>query len=86
MIEMYERDGCGFCAMARRIFVRHDVQPTFINIWQIDGARDEMIARSGGRTTVPQIFIHGEHIGGATDLDALERQGKLAKLLANSAS
>ena len=39
--------------------------------------RDEMIQRAGGRTTVPQIFIDGEHIGGCDDLVALDRAGKL---------
>jgi glutaredoxin 3 len=43
--------------------------------------RDEMISKSGGRTTVPQIFINGHHIGGCDDLYALEHQGKLDELL-----
>ena len=41
-----------------------------------------MIERAGGRTTVPQIFIDGRHIGGFSDLLALERDGKLSDLLA----
>ena len=41
------------------------------------GRRDEMIRRAGGRTTVPQIFIDGEHIGGCDDMVALDRAGKL---------
>ena len=44
--------------------------------------RGEMIERSGGRTTVPQIFIDGRHIGGSDDLAALDREGKLDALLA----
>ena len=43
--------------------------------------RDEMIKRTGGRMTVPQIFIDGAHIGGSDDLAALERAGKLDTLL-----
>ena len=41
-----------------------------------------MVQRSGGRTTVPQIFIGGQHVGGCDDLMALEREGKLDELLA----
>ena len=44
--------------------------------------RPEMIERAGGRTTVPQIFIDGQHVGGCDDLMALERAGKLDPLLA----
>jgi glutaredoxin 3 len=44
--------------------------------------RDEMIKRANGRSTVPQIFINGQHVGGCDDLYALERQGKLEGLLA----
>ena len=46
------------------------------------GRRKEAIARSGGRTTVPQIFINGRHIGGCDDLVALDRAGQLDPLLA----
>jgi len=46
------------------------------------GRRDEMIERSGGRRTVPQIFIDGRHIGGYDDLSALDRSGELDRLLA----
>ena len=44
--------------------------------------REEMIQRANGRTTVPQIFIDGQHVGGCDDLYALDRQGKLEQLLA----
>ena len=46
------------------------------------GRRDEMIERSGGRRTVPQIFIGGRHIGGYDDLSALDKTGELDRLLA----
>ena len=52
-----------------------------INIWEVDGAKEEMVQRSGGRTTVPQIFIDGRHIGGSDDLFDLDFQGKLDALL-----
>jgi glutaredoxin 3 len=44
-------------------------------------AREDARRRSGGRTTVPQIFIDGRHIGGCDDLVALDRAGKLDPLL-----
>jgi glutaredoxin 3 len=50
----------------------------------IDGGgpkREEMIQRANGRTTVPQIFIDGRHVGGCNDLYGLEREGKLDELL-----
>jgi glutaredoxin 3 len=49
------------------------------------GRRDEMIERSGGRRTVPQIFIDGRHVGGYDDLSALDRSGELDRLLASPA-
>jgi glutaredoxin 3 len=45
------------------------------------GRRDEMIERSGGRRTVPQIFIDGRHVGGYDDLSALDKAGDLDRLL-----
>jgi glutaredoxin 3 len=54
-----------------------------INIWEVDGAKEEMVQRSGGRTTVPQVFIDGTHVGGSDDLFALESQGKLDAMIAS---
>ena len=54
---------------------------TEIDIIEEPARRDEMIRRAGGRTSVPQIFINGEHIGGSDELVALDRAGELdAKL------
>jgi glutaredoxin 3 len=50
---------------------------TEIDIMEEPGRRDEMIRRAGGRRTVPQIFIDGEHIGGCDDMVALDREGLL---------
>jgi glutaredoxin 3 len=47
----------------------------------VPGARDEMVARSGGRRTVPQIFIDGDGIGGSDELYMLESQGDLDRRL-----
>ena len=80
-IEMYYRDFCGFCARAEQLLSSKGVDVRRINIWEVDGAKEEMVQRSGGRTTVPQIFIDGQHIGGSDDLFDLDFQGKLDALL-----
>lgn len=80
-VEMYATMFCPYCARARALLRQKGV--TFIDrdIAEEPQLRAEMIARSGGRTTVPQIFIDGEHVGGCDDLVALDRAGKLdAKL------
>lgn len=80
-VEMYYRDFCGFCARADRLLQSKNVEVRRINIWEVDGAKEEMIQRSGGRSTVPQIFVDGELIGGSDDLFALEAAGKLDAIL-----
>jgi glutaredoxin 3 len=80
-VEIYSTMFCGYCARAKGLFDRKGVPYENIDVIEDPGKRDEMLARSGGRQSVPQIFIDGEHIGGADDLLALERAGKLdAKL------
>jgi glutaredoxin 3 len=80
-VEIYSTMFCGYCARAKGLFEKKGVDYVNIDIIEDSAKRDEMIERSGGRQTVPQIFIDGEHIGGSDDLYALERAGKLdAKL------
>jgi len=83
-IEMYYRDFCGFCARADRLLQSKNVEYRRINIWEVDGAKEEMVQRSGGRSTVPQIFVNGALVGGSDDLFALEADGKLDGLLQSS--
>jgi len=81
-VEIYTKSTCGYCIRARRLLETKRVE--FIE-YVIDGGgpmRMEMIQRAGGRTTVPQIFVGGRHIGGCDDLYALERDGKLNDLFA----
>ena len=80
-IEMYSTMWCGFCARARTLLEKKGVAFTDIDVESDTGKREEMIARSGGRRTVPQIFIDGEHVGGSDELLALERAGVLDKKL-----
>ena len=80
-VEIYSTLFCPYCARAKSLLERKGVAYENIDIIEDTSKRDEMLARSGGRTSVPQIFIGGEHIGGYDDLYALDRAGKLdAKL------
>lgn len=81
-IEIYTKFFCPYCTRAKSLlsgkgadFVEHDIT------MDADG-RAQMIQRAHGRTTVPQIFIDGRHVGGSDDLAALDRDGKLDPLLA----
>lgn len=76
-VEMYTTMWCPYCARARALLEHKGVAFTEIDLMEEPRRRDEMIRRAGGRTSVPQIFIDGEHIGGSDDLLALDRAGKL---------
>jgi len=76
-VELYTTMFCPYCSRARALLDRKGVDYTNIDIYEEPNRRDEMIRRAGGRTSVPQIFIDGEHIGGSDDLAALDRAGGL---------
>ena len=76
-VEMYSTMWCPYCARARALLEHKGVAFTEIDLMEEPGRRDEMIRRAGGRTTVPQIFINGEHIGGCDEMVALDRAGSL---------
>jgi len=76
-VEMYSTMWCPYCARARALLEHKGVAFTEIDLMEEPGRRDEMIRRAGGRTTVPQIFINGEHIGGCDEMVALDRAGGL---------
>lgn len=81
-IVIYTRSWCSYCQAAKALLARKKVAFTEIDIEAVPGARQDMIGKANGRTSVPQIFIGGQHIGGADDLHALDRDGKLDPLLA----
>lgn len=81
-IEIYTRAWCGFCHRAKSLLKSKSVAFQEYAIDADAKKRQEMLKRSGGRTSVPQIFIDGTHVGGCDDLMALERQGELDKRLA----
>src|SRR5205823_3012729 len=76
----YAADWCGYCARARRLLDAKGVAVEEIDVEAVPGAQAEMLARCG-RSSVPQIFIGDEHIGGADELDALEAAGRLDPML-----
>ena len=79
--ELYTTMFCPYCARARALLERKGVDYTEFDIIEEPQRRDEMIRRAGGRTSVPQIFINGEHIGGSDELAALDRAGELDAIL-----
>ncbi|WP_375250043.1 glutaredoxin 3 [Sphingomonas sp.] len=81
-VEIYTKAFCPYCARAMNLLASKGVTPEETDITMDGGKRQEMIQRAQGRTTVPQIFIDGTHIGGSDDLAALERAGKLDPMLA----
>jgi glutaredoxin 3 len=81
-VTVYARVGCPYCDMAKDLLRKKDVAYEEIDIGRDPARRAEMIAQSGGRTTVPQVFINGHHVGGCDDLYALDGGGGLDPLLA----
>ncbi|WP_439271194.1 glutaredoxin 3 [Pseudochrobactrum sp. HB0163] len=79
-VEIYTRDGCGYCMRAKKLLDERAPGYTEYNATLKPEYRAEMMSRSGG-TTFPQIFIGDVHVGGCDDLYALERAGKLQILL-----
>ncbi|MBV9696270.1 MAG: glutaredoxin 3 [Gammaproteobacteria bacterium] len=79
-VTMYATDWCGYCARARRLLERKGIAFEEIDIEAVPGAYEEMRRRSG-RTSVPQLFIDEQSIGGAEELQALEAEGRLDALL-----
>ena len=80
-VEIYTWRTCPFCIRAKALLNRKGVAFTEYAIDGDETARSQMAQRAGGRRSVPQIFINGQHIGGCDDLYNLERSGELERLL-----
>ena len=80
-IEIYTTPFCGYCARAKGLLDRKGAAYEEMDVMMDEKKRAEMRERSK-RSTVPQIFINGQHIGGSDELAALEQAGKLDPLLA----
>ena len=80
-ILMYSGPMCSFCEAAKRLFKRNNLDFEVIDISSKDGLIQEMIEKSNGKRTIPQIFFDNKHIGGFVELRELEKNGRLIKAL-----
>lgn len=85
-IVMYSTTFCPYCERARALFRRKGVAFREIKVDDDPAEREVMLRKSGGRRTVPQIFIGERHIGGFDDMNALDRAGDLDPLLGLTSS
>ena len=76
-ITMYSGPMCNFCEAAKRLLARNNLNYKEIDISSKDGLKEEMIKKSNGKRTIPQIFFDETHIGGYQELRELEKQNKL---------
>ena len=81
-VVLYTKPGCPYCMAAMGLLARKGVDFTEIVASNDPEKKAEMIQKSGGKATFPQIFIDGKHIGGSDDMHALDRRGELDALLA----
>ena len=80
-IEVYSTAVCPYCVAAKNLLKSRGLEWVELRIDTDPVGRDAMLVRSGGRRTVPQIFVNDQHVGGYDDLVAADRSGKLAQLL-----
>ena len=80
-IIMYTGPLCNFCDAAKRLLNRNNIPYKEIDIAIEDGKREEMLAKSNGKRTIPQIFFNEYHVGGYEELRALEKKGELLNLI-----
>ena len=76
-ITMYSGPMCNFCEAAKRLLARNNLDYKEIDISSKDGLKEEMIKKSNGKRTIPQIFFDETHIGGYQELRDLEKNGTL---------
>ncbi len=80
-VEIYTTPLCPYCDRAKRLLHKKGVEYMEIDVAADAVVREAMIKRTGGKSSVPQIFINDVHVGGSDDLYALERAGKLDDML-----
>lgn len=85
-VEIYTTMLCPFCWRAKKLLEERGVTYQEVDVMTDGKLRAEMRQRAGGRTSVPQIFINGQHVGGCDELYALDRAGKLKPMLEQPAS
>ena len=85
-VVIYGDEYCAYCAAARMLFTRKGVAFEDVLVSRDPARFDEMQAKSGGRRSIPQVFVGDVHVGGFDDLCALDKSGGLDKLLAGEAA
>lgn len=83
-VEIYTRDYCGYCTRAKALLASKGVAFTEYAAGEDPERRREMIQRSQGGSTYPQVFINDRHVGGSDDIYDLDRAGRLEPLLAEA--
>jgi glutaredoxin 3 len=83
-VVVYTTPFCPYCLMAKRLLGKKGIAFEEIDVSGDWAARDDLAARAGGRTTVPQIWVGDTHVGGCDDLYALDQSGRLDPLLAGA--
>ena len=84
-VTIYTTAWCPYCSAAKSLLKEKGATFQEIDVERVQGARGTMVEKAGGRTSVPQIFIGGTHVGGCDDLYTLDRAGKLDRLLKDTA-
>ena len=80
-ITIYTGPVCNYCDAAKRLLKRNNASYSEINIAEVDGALDEMLKKTNGKRTIPQIFFDDYHVGGYQELRELEKKDELNNLL-----
>ena len=81
-IVIYTKPGCPYCSRAKALLERKGADYQEIVASNDPALKAEMVEKSGGKATFPQIFIDGKHVGGCDDIHALNARGGLDPLLA----
>ena len=80
-VTVYMGPMCSYCDAAKRLLKRNNIPYNEINVALEEEKREEMLSKSNGKRTIPQIFFNEIHIGGYEELRALEKKGELLNLV-----
>jgi glutaredoxin 3 len=82
-IIVYSSNFCHYCVQAKKLLERLNLSYQEINIQNFPEKRDEMLSKSNGKRTVPQIFVNDYHVGGYDELNSLVQKGEFDSILMN---
>ena len=80
-ITIYTGPFCNYCDAAKKLLTRNNATFKEVNVSTVKGAKEEMIKKTNGKMTIPQIFFDDQHIGGYDEVRALEKENKLQEML-----